>query len=130
MAGERYADVTEYPQLADFADMARMAKADMPIPGDALERMAKWRSQNLDELKKSLGVKQYQPPDKSSYSRWSVADQLKYSLLGISPPHVREAFWAHGANGEIVQEEGDKVFKYTRRGGAVSCERYGQNVSE
>lgn len=60
-SGERYIDVADNPKWARFDDMARMAKAGKPIPGDALTQMAKWRGTDVDQLKTDLGVKKLNP---------------------------------------------------------------------
>ena len=56
-SGERFVSVEDYPHLAKFDDMARMAKANYPIPADSLKMMAKARGTDLETLIADLGVK-------------------------------------------------------------------------
>jgi hypothetical protein len=59
--GERFVDAAEFPNYIGYDDAARMAVAGMPIPGAALDGMAKVRGTTREELEKALGVRQYEP---------------------------------------------------------------------
>lgn len=57
MDGERWVEVNDYPEFTTFGDLARMAKGEMPIPGEALKQMAIFRGVDQKELEEQLGVK-------------------------------------------------------------------------
>lgn len=116
--GDRWVDVDDYPLQATFADMARMAKAGVPIPGESLEQMASFRGVGRDELESQLGVKKWdadpaapeKTPDESlaSAEAYAIGDETHFK--GDKVTITSEPYELYGGMWQDAEtEDGKKV---------------------